>query len=319
MNTLKNKKTIPLSYGILIIAVIAIAAAVLVYVQYDQKKKFIATTEEFNAAKESYVMSVFDRIEANLAKITEKESMIRQGFTSNDNNSNLNPEERIQAEIDYIQSLIDENNELIANLNQQIDEKDSRLNKYENTVKDLKSRITEYQENVNLLVAEKEALQFNLSETITAKNRLSAKVDTLSNEIVLKSNEVLDQKRLVVEKEAALNTAYYAVGPYKTLRDKEIIQKEGGFLGINRETTLTGNPDEDLFHEIDIRDISKIPVFAKKCEIITGQDPSSYELEYKDDQLTWIKITDTEKFWKKSKYLVIVIRDKDYDELALSR
>jgi len=137
--------------------------------------------------------------------------------------------------------------------------------------------------------------------------------------MVTKSNEILDQKRLVIEREAALNTAYYAVGPYKTLRDKEIIKKEGGFLGINRETTLTGNPDEELFHEIDIRDITKIPVFAKKWDIVSGQDASSYELVYDNENMEWIHITDPEKFWKKSKYLVVVIREKDYDELALSR
>jgi flagellar biosynthesis chaperone FliJ len=319
MNTLKNKKTIPLNFGILIILLIAIAAAVLVYVQYDQKMKFIAATEESTAAKDSYVMSVFERIESNLAKIREKESVIRQDFTSADNDSNLGPEEKIQNEIDYIGSLIDENNRLIASLNQQVDEKDSRMKKYEITVKDLKSRISEYQENVDVLLAEKEALQFNLSATTTAKNRLAARVDTLNNEITRKSSELTDQKLLVISKDNDLNKAYYAIGTYKELRDKNILQKEGGFLGINRVTSLTGNPDEELFQVIDIRDITKIPLIAKRWEIVTGQDPSSYELACDNNQSEWIQISDPEKFWKKSKYLVIVIRDKENDELALSR
>ena len=83
--------------------------------------------------------------------------------------------------------------------------------------------------------------------------------------------------------------------------------------------TLTGNPDPSLFQQVDIREIKKIPVFAKDWEIVTGQDPASYEKEYINENLEWITITDPEKFWKKSKYLVIVIREKNADDLAFSR
>jgi hypothetical protein len=275
--------------------------------------------KQYNSAQESQINAVFERIEANLAKIREKESMINQGFTTVDKNDNLSAEEKIQHEIEFIEYLLEENNRLIAGLNMQIEEKDSKLKNFEGTVRDLKSRVNKYQQDVAVLITEKEALQANLHETTLAKNKLAAKVDTLNQEIVVKSNEILDQKRLVIEKDYDLNRAYYTVGTYKDLRDRNILQKEGGFLGINRVTTLTGNPDKDLFLEVDIRDVVKIPVLTKHWEIVTGQDPSSYELSYDADQMEWINITDPEKFWKKTNYLVIVIRDKDASELALSR
>ena len=319
MKTIRNNKNIPLGILVSLIAVIVMAAAIVITVQYNQKKKYVATMEEYNAAQESQINAVFERIEANLAKIREKESMINQGFTTVDKNDNLSAEERIQHEIEFIEYLIEENNRLIADLNMQIDSKDSKLKNIESTVRDLKSRINKYQEDVAVLIAEKETLQANLNETTLAKNRLSAKVDTLNYEIVMKSNEIIDQKKIVLERESDLNRAYYVVGTYKDLRDRNILQKEGGFLGINRVTTLTGNPDKELFHEVDIRDVTKIPVFTKHWEIVTGQDPASYELSLDAEQLEWINITDPEKFWRKTNYLVIVIRDKDSDELALSR
>jgi len=319
MNTIKNYKTIPLSWAIIISLIIAIAAAVTIYVQYDQHKQFIAANEELLKANESQVLSVFDRIESNLAKIREKESLIKQDFTSPEIYGNMGPEERIQHEIEFIQHLMDENNALISDLYQRIEEKDSRLTKYEGTIKDFKTRISQYQSDLDKLFAENKSLQVSLEETTMAKNMLTAKVDTLNEDIAQKATEIEKQKLKVIERENALNTAYYAIGPYKELRDKNIIQKEGGFLGINRVKTLTGNPDPSLFQQVDIREIKKIPVFAKDWEIVTGQDPTSYVKEYINENLEWITITDPEKFWKKSKYLVIVIREKNADDLAFSR
>ncbi|MCU0370347.1 MAG: hypothetical protein MUC31_02940 [Bacteroidales bacterium] len=318
MNTIRNRN-VPLGITIALIAVIIMAAALVITVQYNQKKKYTAAMEEFNAAQENHINAIFDRIESNLAKIREKESMISQGFSTTEKNDNLGREERIQHEIEFIEYLLAENNRLIADLNMQIDERNSRLKHYESTVKELKSRIDKYQQDVAVLITEKEALQASLNETTISRNKLAATVDTLNHEIVLKSNEIIDQKKLLIDKDNDLNRAYYAVGTYKELRDRNILQKEGGFLGINRVTSLTGNPDEELFHEIDIREVAKVPIFSKRWEIVTGQDPSSYELSYDAGQLEWLQITDPEKFWKKTNYLVIVIRDKDDDELTLSR
>jgi len=319
MNTLRNNRTIPVSIALAIIAVIVIAAALVITLQNNQKKKYISAMEQYNAAQEQQVNTVFERIESNLAKIREKENLIRQGFTNDENMNNMSAEERIQHEIEFIDYLIDENNRLIADLNQQIDDKDSKLKHFEGAVRDLRSKIDKYQKDVAGLITEKEALQANLSETTRDRDKLAAYVDTLINEVVTKSFEIDDQKKLVTEKENDLNRAYYAVGTYKELRDKNILQKEGGFLGINRVTTLTGNPAEELFHEIDIREVTKIPVFSKRWEIVTGQDPSSYELSYEADQAEWLNIKDPGKFWKKTNYLVIVVRDKDDSELVLSR
>ena len=103
------------------------------------------------------------------------------------------------------------------------------------------------------------------------------------------------------------------------MRDLDILQKEGGVLGINRVKTLASDPDTDLFHEIDTRNVIKIPVVANRWKIITGQDPESYELQNINDRTEWIHITDPEKFWKKSNLLVIVVPENALSELASSR
>jgi len=322
MENRKNNKMISRNLAIILIVVVALAGGIAFSVENMHKKDLLAAAGQAMQNQESHIMAVYDQIEANLASIREHENMINQGFTGPEETGEMLPEERIQKEIDYIKYMIDENNKLIASLNDEISKKDSRIVGYDRSVKDLQARVTTYQQQVDQLVAEKNAIQNDLDNTIIAKNKLANDVDQLGNEVVQKNGIISDQQRQMISKDSAMHTAYYTVGTYKTLRDKNLLQKEGGFLGINRVTTLVGTPDKGKFQTIDTRDISKIPVFAKRWEIVTGQDPTSYELEYSDNgtsEVEWIKITDAEKFWGKSKYLVIVVRDDDFDELALAR
>jgi DNA repair exonuclease SbcCD ATPase subunit len=278
----------------------------------------MAQTTEEKIAREKAVMDSYDRIESNLAKISQHENMIRQNMTNAENTSNLAPEERIQNEISMIEQLINENNLLIANLNSKIDEKDKRLAGYSKTVKDLQARVSEYKDMVDALVADKQELQRNLDETSIAKSNL-VKVSDLGNEVAHKKTVIEDQNQQLLEKELRLNTAYYTVGTYKELHDQNIVEKEGGFLGINREKTLANGLDHSKFTEIDTREVTEIPVDAKRCDIITNQDPATYSLVYENEKVSKIKITDPAKFWGKSRYLVVVVRESNFDETADSR
>ena len=314
-----DKKRIGWIISLIVMTLIAISGIVVAYQQYDQKKTYMAQTTEEKSAREKAVMDSYDRIESNLARISQHENMIQENMADAENTSTLVPEERIQNEISMIEQLINENNMLIASLNSQIDEKDSRLASYEKTTRDLKARVGEYKEMVDALVADKAALQRSLDETNIAKSNLEIKVSDLGNEVAHKTTVIEDQNQLLLDKERKLNTAYYTVGTYKELRDQNIVEKEGGFLGINREKTLANGLDTKYFREIDIREITQIPVDAKRCEIITDQDPSSYSLVYENGLVSSLKITDPVKFWGKSKYLVVVVRDNTPDEMALSR
>jgi flagellar biosynthesis chaperone FliJ len=307
------------SIVVILVSLIAIAAFIVAYVQYDQKKDYMAQATEALNAQEQRVMQSYDRIESNLKKIGQYENMIKGNMSDAESNSSLGPEERIQNEISMIEQLVKENNDLITSLNGKIAEKDSRLAGYAKTVKELEVRIGEYKTNVETLIAEKQALQKNLDETTVAKQNLEGQVSSLDTEVAQKSNVIEEQSAQLLAKERQLHTAYYTVGTYKYLHDKNIVEKEGGFLGINREKELANNLDNGKFQEIDTRVVSEIPVEAKRVEIITGQDPSSYSLVYDNDKVSKIKITNPDKFWGKSKYLVVVVRENNYDETASSR
>lgn len=319
MKDSNQNRSMPLALAIAIMLVIAIAGAVAFYMQVEQKNKVVAALEQSMLDQQNHMLAVYDQIETNLAEIREHEGMITQDLAGQEGGSQLLPEERIQNEINYIKQLLDENNRLIVSLNEEVDKKDSRIAGYERQVKELQGRMTKYQEQLDLLAAEKEALRKDLEITTTDRNNLAQQVDQMGNEIYQKNSLIDEKNQQLLDKEKALHTAYYRVGDYKTLRDLEIVEKEGGFLGINAVKTLASDPDADQFKKIDTREVTRIPIASKRWEIITDQDPSSYELELNDNRTEWLVITDPDKFWSKSKYLVIVVRDEVSNELASAR
>jgi hypothetical protein len=314
---LKRKMSLPL--GIFLIILVAIAGSVAFYMEYNLKERLLAEKEQIMVDQQNHVMAVYDQIESNLASIREHESMISQDLSGPENTTDMAPEVRIQNEINYIKNLIDENNKLIADLNGQISQKDARIAGYQKSVKDLQARMTTYQQQLDQLVAEKEALKKDLDNTTADRDNLATQVHQLGSEVETKNSELIARDQEIQDKELAMHTAYYRIGTYKTLRDQQILDKEGGVLGINGVYTLTADPDEELFQKIDTREVTRIPIDARRFEIVTDQAPASYKLDQADNVTEWLEITNPELFWSKSKYLVIVVRDNNYDQIASSR
>lgn len=314
-----KKRTMSLPLAIILMVLIGIGGVVAFTMERNDKNQLLTEKERVMQEQQDNVLAVYDRIEKNLASIREKETMISENFAGPEYNSNLSPEDQIQNEINFIRNLIDENNKLIASLNDQIGQKDERIAGFQKSIKDYQGKMTVYQQQLDQLVAEKEGLKKDLDNTILVKNQLATKVDRLDSTVVRNNGVIADQQQQLIDRELALHTAYYRVDTYKKLRDENILEKEGGVLGINRVTTLSGTADKELFAKVDTREIKRIPIASKHWEIVTGQDPSSYEVEYEsNNNAEWLNITDPEKFWSKGKYLVVVVRDNN-SELAEGR
>lgn len=316
-NEFNRRMSLPL--GIFLIVLVAVAGSVAFYMEYNLKEKLLAEKEQVMIDQQNHVLATYDQIEANLASIREHESMISQDLSGPENTQDMAPEVRIQNEINYIRNLIDENNKLIADLNGKISEKDARIGGYQKSVKDLQARVATYQQQLDQLVAEKEALKKDLDNTTADRDNLATQVQQLGSEVENKNSELDARNQEIRDKELAMHTAYYKIGTYKTLRDQQILEKEGGVLGINGVYTLTSDPNEDLFQKIDTREVTRIPIDARRFEIVTDQAPASYKLDQSDNVTEWLDITNPDMFWSKSKYLVIVVRDNNYDQIASSR
>ncbi len=315
----QNKKRMMLKNIVLLcVTLIAAAGIIAALRQYDQRQALMEETQKLQAAQEKYMLDAFNRIETNLAKIREHEGLLHHKLTNMESGADLEPEDRIQNEINIIEQLLNENNNLIASLNEQLGEKDKKITGYQRTEKDLRQKLDEYKTEVTRLITEKEKMQQDLNALVLEKEQLVVRVNEMDQDLALKSATIEQQHEQLLEKEEMLHTAYYTIGTYKALKDRKIVEKEGGFLGINQVKILSNELVPGQFHRIDTRVVTEIPVDARHCEIITDQDPSTYQLVDDQGRVGSIRITDPVRFWEKTKYLVIVVRDNNA-ELAEAR
>ena len=226
-------------------------------------------------------VTAFNEIQDNLNAIKEKEKIVTSQSQSGDVKSK---EESIKEDIQAIYDLLAKNKNRIGSLTKKL--------------KDSKSKITGLEQMIATLQSQIDAKDGEISEL---KSQLEAKNIELSN-IVMNLENVEAESSAKTEK---MNTVYYAFGTSKELKEKNVITKEGGFIGMGKSTKLKDDFNKEYFTKVDASQTTSINIGAKKAKVITSHPTSSYKL-IGDKTVEKIEITNTEDFWSNSKYLVII-------------
>lgn len=236
---------------------------------------------EKEAALQEFVNS-FNEIQDNLNAIKEKEKIVSASSKSGDVKSK---EEQIKEDIQAIYDLMAKNKSRIGSLTKKLKDSNSKIKGLEEMIANLQSQI-DSKEN----------------EIAELKSQLEAKNIELSN-IQMNLESVEAESSAKTEK---LNTAYYAFGTAKELKEKGVISKQGGFIGIGKSTKVKDDLNKEYFTKVDISQTSSINIGAKKAKIVSSHPSSSYKL-IGEGKVEKIEITNPDEFWSNSKYLVIII------------
>lgn len=238
-------------------------------------------------------LATLSEIETNLDSITANQDAIAMETTDNNVEFNKDIRERINENIQVINDLLNKNKEMISALNE-------KLRKSNVNIASLKKMIDKLNSDIAVKDAELASLNTQLADLRLMVDNLNLSMDSLTA-----ANQ---QKEAVInEKTNQLNTAYWAIGNYKQLKASNILNKQGGFLGIGKEKVLKTNFNNDGFNQIDITKVNQFDINNKSAKVITNHPTDSYTLE-KDAKgvILKLEITDPTRFWKASKYLVIV-------------
>jgi predicted nuclease with TOPRIM domain len=257
-----------------------------------EKDSLIAVLNQRDSSLNEFIGS-FNDVERNLADVTEKQHVINV-TTGKETELKSNQKERIKEQIAAINNLMDDNRKKIDELNRKIKSssgKNAQLQKMVTTLNDQ--------------LAQKNKELADLNDKL---NALNAQVGQLQTSVNSLTEENTSKTQTIAEQTTALHTAYYVVGKTKQLQDAKIIDRSGGLLGIGKTAKLSGNIDNSKFTRIDYTQTTSIPVNSE-MKIVTSHPSDSYTLEKdtKDkDKVTSITITNPEKFWSESKYLVVL-------------
>ena len=241
--------------------------------------------EEGEAAE---MMSVISEVEANFEKIREAEKYISTQSASQGEMSQ-DTKQRVNDNFNMI-------NEILQRNKRQLDELNKKYNSSNKEVASLKNTI-------NRLNNEMLASAGRLSDLQAELAIKDEQIAQLSQDITSLAVEAEQQSATIREQERSLNTAYYVFGTVNELKDQKILS--GGFLRSTRVLQDTFN--KDYFLQIDIRETTEIPLLDKSGKLWSTHPEGTYEFVKGDDgNLTFI-ITDTQRFWSLTKYLIIEV------------
>jgi predicted RNase H-like nuclease (RuvC/YqgF family) len=236
-----------------------------------------------------------NEIETNLGAITQKQEAIKA--SSSGPELSMSQKERISDEIKAINALMQTNRDKIAQLQKSLKKSNAKAEQFEKAIALLNQQIES--KNNELIVLNKK-----LADLDTQVATLNTNVTTLTAQNEEKTSVINDQTK-------KMHTAYYTKGTYKELETKHVMDKEGGFLGIGKEKKVVSDFNTDAFATVDITQTKVIPIESKDAKIVTTHPTSSYTLETKEKDKSYVTnlvINDPDQFWKASKYLVVMVQ-----------
>jgi predicted nucleic acid-binding Zn-ribbon protein len=258
----------------------------------QKEKAELMTSASYKDSTITGFINEVNDIESNLAQVETKQSNIAMAAKNNELKGNQ--ADRIKANIAAINDLMKENKEKLAALNAKMKNSGAKLAGFEKMVTAL-----------NQQIADKDRQLAELNDKLAALNTTVEKLNTDVSTLTATKEE---HEKTIADQTQKLHTAYYTVGTSKDLRQKKVVQPVGGVLGIGRVEKMPGNYNNSAFTTIDITQTQTIPLNAKEVKVLTTHPSDSYTLQHEGkEKVSSLVITDPDKFWKTSKYLVVEV------------
>ncbi len=240
----------------------------------------------------------FNDIQENLDSIKRKEMIITEQ-TDMKTELQKKAKDQINEDVNTIYQLLLDTRTKLDDVRKKLGKSNFQVQELEKMVNHLTKQLEEKDQEIAQLKADLEKM--NIEITALTKDVGSLKQMNQEKEAVIK-----EQEGEITDKTTELNTAFYAVGTKKDLKDNNIITAEGGFIGIGKNKKLKQDFNEEYFTKIDIRKTMKISIPGKKPKIVTNHAAESYKISGEGENMI-LEILDGKTFWKSSKYLVVVI------------
>ena len=234
------------------------------------------------------MMTTLIDIEDGFREITEAQNRV----TLAKSGEGTNTKQRITENFQFIQSMMQQNKDLINKLKQQVRESSIKGDKLKKVIASLTEQMETKDKQIAELVEQLEQKDIHIGELNTAISNMKDDARSLQDE-----NEA--QSKTINAQDKQLNTAWFAYGTKDELKKQRIL--DGGKV-------LQSNFNREYFTKIDIRVDKEIKLYSKSAKLLTTHPAGSYTLQPDANKQFVLRITDPQTFWSTSKYLVIQVK-----------
>ncbi len=234
------------------------------------------------------MLATFNEIEEGFREINEAQnrvSVAKQG-------EGATKKQLIRENVQFIQSTMRQNRELINKLQQQLRESTFKGDQLKRTIENLTQQLVEKDAELQKLRAELDAKDIHITELDEQIAGLNTNVTELKEESSQKTTTINAQDK-------QLSTAWFVFGTKDELKDQKILV-DG--------KVLQSNFNRDYFTKIDIRIDKEIKLYSRSAKMLTSHPAGSYTLERNSNKQYVLRITNPQLFWSTSKYLVVLVK-----------
>ena len=241
------------------------------------------------------IMEAFNEVQEGFRLINEAENRVDLEAGKIEGVSTA---QKIREDIRFISEKLQSNRTRIAELEEQL-----KNSKYASA--QLKKTISNFKEELEAKTQQIETLQAELASKNIRIAELDDAVAGLTQNVADLVAENKAKDAMVATQDKALNTGWFVFGTSSELKDQKIITKK-----LLQKTKVLENEDfnKDYFTRIDIRTDKEIKLYSKDAKLLTAHPEGTYEFVKDDKEQLTLKITNPNKFWSISRYLVIEVK-----------
>ena len=284
-----------------------ILAATMLFASCSQREKEleqkIAQLEQQDSLKNNDIDAFINgmtEIQLALDSIKQLEGIVTARAIENPE-APAKAEDAIVEDMMLIYQNLKRTNERIESLEKRLNQSSISSNKMKELIAKLKQEVKEKDEEIAML-------KEGLAEANIYIDKLMSSVDQLALENERRIKVIQEKNVELQKKEEEIQKGFWAVGTVKDLRDKNIIDKEGAFLGLGGVKVISEDMNLSDLQQINILEVTEVAIDAKKAELVTPHPKHTYEFVQAEGskKIGKLVIDNPEEFWQNSKVLVIV-------------
>lgn len=239
--------------------------------------------------------STLNEVQQNIEKIKSAQNVLSVKPLSE--NTPEDVRNKVTEDMAYINEMILTNKQELEDLRTKLKRSSFKLDDVERTLAQLTKQLNEESAKVA-------RLQITIMKKDSVISKLGTAVDSLGKNVEELASQNEEKQGVIKEQDQAINSAWYAIGSRKELRDNKIVTSDGIF---SAQKVLQADFNKNYFVKVDARNTRSIPLYStSKARILTNHSKTSYTLEKENENYVLV-ITNPAEFWSVSKYLVVEV------------
>jgi uncharacterized coiled-coil protein SlyX len=245
-------------------------------------------------ANQDSLLTLMNDVAEGMAQIKQMENILNS--TSDLTAESQNRRKQIHDDMLAIQQTLQQRRERLDELEKKLKSSSYNNKTLRKSIETLKAQIAEQEGTI-------ESLRQELANANIYIEKLTANVDSLNTTVanVTTAKETAEKEAASLNNE--LNTCYYALGSKSELKEHKLI--ESGFL--RKTKILPQDFEQNYFTKADKRSFSVLDLHSTKAKVLTNQPTDSYQISEAPNGNKILKITNADRFWNTSNFLVIQI------------